>query len=178
MSVRVEDGRVLASGRFTGDDETHERIVVERVVPGPAAPAVRLDPADNDGPLVVKYNTGQGQKGITVEDAGDGTDYFNVDENGDVNINQLLNVDAVDVKHVDVTTELRVNDLQDNLTRVVPDKEDDHEERQTKDTVVLRDHNTGTCKIANLRVTARRLPLDQTYLDQDGLAPRASAQSF
>ena len=63
-----------------------------------------------------------------------------------------------------------MQDLQNNDAKVVPDKEDDHEERQNKDTLVLRNHITGTCNIANLRVDARRL-LDQTYLDQDGLAP-------
>ena len=125
MSVRVEDGRIVAAGDFRGDDETHERLVVERIVPGPAAPAARIDPADNDGPLVVRYNTGQGQMGITVEEAGDGTDYFNVDQDGDVNISKQLVVADVDAQDVVVANELTVQDLQNNDAKVVPDKEDE-----------------------------------------------------
>ena len=131
MSVRVEDGRIVAAGDFRGDDETHERLVVERIVPGPAAPAVRIDPADNDGPLVVRYTTGQGQMGITVEEAGDGTDYFNVDQDGDVNISKQLTVANVDAQNdVVVAGELTVQDLQNNDAKVVPDKEDDHTEQR------------------------------------------------
>ena len=63
-NTRYIRGRSVSAGRFTGDDQIAPKIIVQSVAA--AAPAVHLDPGDQEGPLVVKYTVGGNQKGFTV----------------------------------------------------------------------------------------------------------------
>ena len=197
--------------------QTVQRIVVHDQA-GAADDAdahVQIDPNNVDGPLVVRYDLGQGQKGLTIENKATGADLFNIGATGDTNImgdmttihNELrvddivgtsINVDhvvggSIEITKSDFNTKLFTVDEDDGV--LIPTNvevtgaaaflgelvasgtvsgdvfvsNESHTQDYTKDTVVTRDHTTGTAKVANLRVLARRTQLDSNFLCPDGL---------
>ena len=198
--------------------QTVQRLVVQEHA-GAADDAdahVQIDPNNVDGPLVVRYNLGQGQKGLTIENKANGVDVFNIDANGDTNVmgdlivlqrdtilgdllgtgNATFQADLV-TKHLSVTTvtsgDLFTVDEDDGV--LIPANvevtgaaaflgelvasgtvsgdvfvsNESHTQDYPKDTVVTRNHTTGTARVANLRVLARRTQLDGNLLCPDGL---------
>ena len=61
--------RTVTAGRFRGDDEVFQQIVVrDDGQAGAVGAPVHMDPDNPKGPLVIHYDSAAGQKGVSIVD--------------------------------------------------------------------------------------------------------------
>jgi len=155
--------RTVSSGRFRGDDVAHEKLVTEHIVIQDGGAPVYIDPDNPAGPLVVHYNSGAGQKGVSVIDDNTNTTVFEVDQSGFVLSSKGMSSTSIDVAtavigDLDVDGEVTGDAI--DLGAWVPDTSTDPV--PTENTLVARNAATETVSVSNLRV-GRRTAQPKSY---------------
>ena len=155
--------RTVTAGRFRGDDEVAGKTLTEQIVvrddgrAGAHRAPVHIDPDNPEGPLVIHYDSGAGQEGLSIVDDADGEEVFQITNAGVVEAPR-----GIEASILEATVELETSDLKvtGNVSGSAFDKgawvpEGSGLPVPTKDTVVTRNATTESVSVANLRVTAR-----------------------
>ena len=143
--------RSMSAGRFRGDDEIAETTITERIVvrddggtQSHQAP-VHMDPNNPDGPVVITFDSDDGQKGLTVIDEANNQDIFEVSNLG-------VMTTAVEAALYMQTDDLEVDGEVSGSAFDTGAWVHSSSAVPTKDTVVTRNATTESVNVSNLRV--------------------------